>query len=187
LGGGAPPIQKYFWLNAFGGSKLKSGIMLSVNLHHLESDEIRLQGELSAAELDFGLKDEMIRAGNPLRYDLTVERLDDGLLLTGSLRLVLNCQCVRCLKMFNRELVLEDWTCHLPLVGEEKVRVENDCVDLTPFVREDMLLEFPQHPLCKPECAGLGKIGKGKARKASGENELEPSAWAELDKLKLKI
>ena len=160
--------------------------MLSVNLHHLESHNIRLQGELSAAELDFGVNDEMIRAEKPLCYDLTVESLDGGLLLTGSLRLTLDCQCVRCLKPFGWELVLEDWTCHLPLTGEDKARVENDSVDLTPLVREDMLLEFPQHPLCKPDCAGLGKIGKGKARKAGSESELEPSAWAELDKLKLK-
>ena len=135
--------------------------MFSVNLHHLESHKIRLQGELPAAELDFGVKDEMIRAEKPLRYDLTVERLDGGLLLTGSLRLVLDCQCVRCLKTFEQELVLKDLTCHLPLAGEERARVENDCVDLTPIVREDMLLEFPQHPMCEPECAGLVKIGKG--------------------------
>jgi uncharacterized metal-binding protein YceD (DUF177 family) len=49
-------------------------------------------------------------------------------------------------------------------------------------VREDMLLEFPQHPLCKPECAGLKK----KPRKPTGgEEEIEPSKWSELDKLKL--
>ena len=47
------------------------------------------------------------------------------------------------------------WTLHLPLEGEDKVTVENDCVDLTPFVREDILLEFPQHPLCKPDCARI--------------------------------
>jgi len=39
----------------------------------------------------------------------------------------------------------------LPLEGEEKTPVDNDCVDLTPFAREDMLLEFPQHPVCEPE------------------------------------
>ena len=54
--------------------------MLSVNLRHLESHEIRLHGELPLAELDFGVHDEMIRAGQPLRYDLTVEKLDDALL-----------------------------------------------------------------------------------------------------------
>ena len=156
--------------------------MLSVNLRHLESHEIRLEGELAAAELDFDLHDEMIRAEQPLRYDLTVEKLSDALLVTGSLKLVLDCQCVRCLKAFKHKLVLEDWTCHLPLAGEEKAAVNNDCVDLTPFVREDMLLEFPQHPLCKPDCGGLKK---SQAPKTGGKDRSESAAWAELDKLKL--
>src|ERR1035441_1911092 len=115
--------------------------MLSLNLRHLEAHEIRLEGELAAAGLDFDLRDEMIRAEQPLRYDLTVEKMDDALLVTGSLRLILDCQCVRCLKSFKHRLVLEDWSCHLPLTGVEKVSVNNDCVDLTPFVREDILLE----------------------------------------------
>jgi uncharacterized protein len=156
--------------------------MLSVNLRHLETHEIHLEGELAAAELDFGLRDEMIRAEQPLRYDLTVEKMPDALLVTGSLELVLDCQCVRCLKPFAQRLVLEDWTCHLPLSGEEKVAVNNDCADLTPFVREDMLLEFPQHPLCKPDCGGLKK---GQAQKTGGKDKSASSAWAELDKLKL--
>jgi uncharacterized protein len=156
--------------------------MLSVNLRHLEAHEIRLKGELAAAELDFDLHDEMIRAEQPLRYDLTVEKLSDALLVTGSLKLVLDCQCVRCLKAFKQRLVLEDWACHLPLAGEEKVAVNNDCVDLTPFVREDMLLQFPPHPLCKPDCVGLKK---GQALKTGGKDVAASSAWAELDKLKL--
>jgi uncharacterized protein len=106
----------------------------------------------------------------------------DALLVTGSLRIILNCQCVRCLKAFEHRLVLEDWTCHVPLAGEEKAPVNNDCVDLTPLVREDMLLEFPPHPLCKPDCVGLKK---GQAPKTSGKDKAASSAWAELDKLKL--
>jgi uncharacterized protein len=156
--------------------------MLLVNLRHLEAHEIRLAGELAAAELDFALCDEMIRAEQPLRYDLAVEKLDDALLVTGSLELILDCQCVRCLKSFKHKLVLEDWACHLPLIGDEKVSVNNDCVDLTPFVREDTLLEFPQHPLCKPDCGGLKK---SQARKIGGKDKSESAAWAELDKLKL--
>ena len=156
--------------------------MLSVNLRHLAAHEIHLDGELPAAELDFGLRDEMIRAEQPLGYDLTVEKVADALLVTGSLRLVLDCQCVRCLKPFAQRLVVEDWTCHLPLAGEDKVVVNNDCVDLTPFVREDMLLEFPQHPLCKPDCGGLKK---DQSPKTGGKDDSKSSAWAELDKLKL--
>jgi uncharacterized protein len=156
--------------------------MLLVNLRHLEAHEMHVQGELSAAELDFGLRDEMIRVEQPLRYDFIVEKMHDALLVTGSLQLILDCRCVRCLKSFEQRLVLEDWACHLPLAGGEKVPVNNDCVDLTPFVREDILLEFPQHPLCKPDCGGLKK---GKAHKTGGKDVAMSSAWAELDKLKL--
>ena len=156
--------------------------MLSINLRHLEAHELRLEGELAAVELEFDLHDEMIRAEQPLRYDLTVEKLSDALLVTGSLKLVLDCQCVRCLKSFKQRLVLEGWACHLPLAGEEKASVNNDCVDLTPFVREDMLLEFPAHPLCKLDCGGLKK---GQARKTGGRDAAASAAWAELDKLKL--
>jgi uncharacterized protein len=157
--------------------------MLKFNLRHLEEGEIHLQGELPVAELDFGVTDEMVRAEKPLRYDLQVELLDDSLLVTGSLRLTLDCECVRCLKAFKYELQLDDWTVHLPLEGEGKVSVNNDCVDLTPFVREDTLLEFPQHPLCQPDCVGLSK--KIKASEAENKEDPKPLVWVELDKLKL--
>ena len=156
---------------------------LFVNLRHLEEHEVRLKGELPVAELDFGVQDEMIRLEKPLKYDLQVEQLHDSVLVTGSLKLVLDCECVRCLKPFAYKLEMKGWALHLPLEGEDKVSVLNDCIDLTPFVREDMLIEFPQHPLCKPECAGLKK--KTKVQKAGAEEEKPPSPWTELDKLKL--
>ena len=155
---------------------------LIINLRHLEEHNVLLRGELPVDELDMETGDEMIHVTHPLRYDIEVQKLADGLLVRGSLRLALECRCVRCLEPFTHELVLPAWTCHLPFAGEDRVTVTNDCVDLTPFAREDMLLEFPQHPLCKPDCGGL-KTKTGKARKTA--DEMTPSAWAELDKLKL--
>jgi uncharacterized protein len=155
---------------------------LPVNLRHLENQELHLKGELPVADLGFGLTDELIRLENPLRYDLTVEQLHDSLLVQGSLKLTLDCECVRCLKPFTYKLALKNWALHLPLAGDDKVSVNNDCVDLTPFVREDMLLEFPQHPLCKPECAGLKR--KPKVHEV-GDEKIKPDAWAQLDKLKI--
>jgi uncharacterized protein len=157
--------------------------MLKVNLRHLEEHGLHLKGELSVAELDLGLNDDLIQAEKPLRYNLSVELLNDAVLVTGSLALPLNCECARCLKKFSTDLKLANWALHLPLEGEDKVPVDNDCVDLTPFVREDILLDFPQHPLCKPECAGL----KSKtARKPKVLEKQDLDVWAKLDKLKLK-
>ena len=158
--------------------------MIKFNLRQLEEHEIHLKGELPVAELAFDVQDELIRTEKPLRYDLEVESMHDAILVQGSLRLTLNCECVRCLKPFKYEVALTDWALHLPLEGEDKVSIENDSIDLTPFVREDMLIEFPQHPLCKPECAGLKK--KNEVRKAGELKKTEkPSVWTELDKLKL--
>src|ERR1017187_25445 len=131
--------------------------MLKVNLRHLDEHQIHLQGELPVTELDLGVNDELVRAEKPLRYDLSVELLHAAVLATGSLVLPLDCECARCLKKFKTELKLTGWAAHLPLEGEDKVAVENDCVDLTPFVREDILLDFPQHPLCRSEERRVGK------------------------------
>ena len=157
--------------------------MIKVNLRHIEEHGVRLKGELSVADLDLGVTDDLIRADKPLHYDLSVEQLQDAILATGTLTLPLECECSRCLKKFKSELKLAGWAIHLPLEGEDKVAVENDAVDLTPFVREDILLDFPQHPLCRPDCAGL----KNKAaRKAGAVEKPAVDAWAKLDKLKLK-
>jgi uncharacterized protein len=122
----------------------------------------------------------------PLTYDLKAERMEEGLLVQGRLWLEMDCECGRCLKPFRQEFKLENWACLLPLEGEEAVPINNDCVDLTPFVREDILLELPQRPLCKPDCPGLpvSKAGKTKKNALSGQTEAEKSAWAELNKLK---
>ena len=158
---------------------------LVVNLRHLEEHDVMLRGELSVAELDLDTCDEMIRVTRPLRHEIEVQLLDDSLLVHGWLKFTLECRCVRCLKSFECELELNPWTCHLPLEGEERVPVANDCADLTPYVREDMLLELPQHPLCKPDCRGLERIKAGKAQNIGRQDELIPSVWSELDKLKL--
>jgi uncharacterized protein len=161
-------------------------MLLVVNLRHLAKHNLVLQGELPARELDIDTHDEVIRVTQPLRYDAEVQKLAKSLLLRGELRLALDCQCVRCLKPFQHPLAIEDWTCDVPLDGEEAARVVNDCVDLTPYVREDILLALPQHPLCDPKCRGLKQPDIGKVKKSStGLVGKDPSAWAELDKLKL--
>ena len=158
---------------------------LKINLRHLEDHEIHLTGELPVAELDLVVNDELIRTEKPLRYDLSAELLHDAVLVTGSLVLPLDCECGRCLKKFKTELKLSGWAAHLPLEGEEKVSIDGDCVDLTPFVREDILLDFPQHPLCRPDCAGLKKK-KNTAVRAEAAEKSASVVWAELDKLKIK-
>ena len=156
---------------------------LTVNLRHLEAHDIRLAGSLPIGELDIDPLDQVIRVCHPLEHDLEVQKLEDSLLVQGHLHLVLECRCVRCLEPFQHRVEIPNWTCHLPFHGEDRVAVVNDCVDLTPFVREDILLEFPRHPLCNAECRGLPRASIGKMR-STGKTETGSPAWAELNKLK---
>jgi uncharacterized protein len=159
---------------------------LTVNLRHLEEGELHLKGELPLEELDIDTRDEVIQLTRPLKYDIEVQEMENGLLAQGSLDLLLSCECVRCLKKFDYPVRLPQWAAHLAFQGEEPTPVINDCVDLTPAIRDDILLEFPQHPLCDPECRGLPKTTVGKAKNTSGEDDAngKSSPWSELNKLK---
>ena len=159
---------------------------LLVNLRHLETRDVRLKGELPVAELDIATPDEMIRATQPLEYDLEAQRIEDSLLVRGRVRLALECECVRCLKPVAHVIELDEFTLLLELAGEEATPIENDCVDLTPHVREDILLAFPQHPLCDPQCSGLGKGHVATSKKTGAGRGKTATDWADLDKLKLK-
>jgi len=156
---------------------------LTFNICHLGKKDLHLEGELPVEELELELRDDVLRPDGPLSYDLEAEEMDDAALVRGNICLSLRCICVRCLKEFTDTLEIDDWTCHLPLKGEDATPIVNDLVNLTPYIREDILLALPQHPLCEPECGGL-KLPA--SVKDPGEtSEKTSSAWAELDKLKL--
>jgi uncharacterized protein len=159
---------------------------LIINLRHLEGQELHLEGEIPVEELDVAGLDDLIRPDGGLKYDLAAERHERGMLLQGRLSLSLQCECARCLAPFRHELVLSNWCAMLPWEGEDAVVVRNDSVDLTPYLREDMVLALPQRPLCKPECGGfqVRSADDSGATQAMPSSESSP-AWAVLNNLKL--
>ncbi len=158
---------------------------LKVNIRHLEAGDVLLRGELSVAEAGLDCADELVHARQPVRYDLTAQKSGRDVLVQGKVGLVLDCECARCLKAFQQRLELGHWMALVPLAGPEKAEIKDDCVDLTPFLREDILLEFPQHPLCEADCAGLPNRAEKNARQTKSASQTPGSpVWSELNKLK---
>lgn len=153
---------------------------LKFNIRHIEDNDVHLEGELSAEELQLENNDPLVVAKEPLKYDVNVQKNGSDILAQGRLELPLQCECARCLKPFKYKVLLEDWAALIPLHGDEKAPVENDLVDLTPYVREDILLNFPQHPLCSEECTGLPVRTDQKQKQTQSSS----GAWSELNKLK---
>lgn len=156
-----------------------------VNIRHLEAHSVELEGELPLEELDADPMDELIHLEKPLQYALEVQLVEGAILARGALELELSCECSRCLKPYTHKLQLDDWAVHLPLVGDDQVPVNNDQVDLTPYIREDIVLAFPQQPLCEQECKGLSRPPEAIEEHGRRESDETSSAWAELNKLKL--
>jgi len=159
---------------------------LAINLRHLAKRDLELVGSLAAAEMDLEGLDPLIDSTGRVFYQLTVAKMQDSLHVTGHWAFGITCQCVRCLKSFRLELGCPALLLELPLSGEEALAIEGDFVDLTPHLREEIVLAFPQHPLCGPGCRGLDfPAPQGNELQPGSESAETSSAWAVLDKLKL--
>jgi uncharacterized protein len=157
-----------------------------INLQLLERKPQQLEGEIPFAELAPDFADELIRLPGALTYRLTAELQRPAVLLTGELTTEVECDCARCLRTFLLPVAVQEFSALVPLDGEDSVPVDGDFADLTPILREDILLALPTNPLCREDCRGLPD--KTDARdnhfSATSPDRGNP-AWEALDKLKL--
>ena len=160
---------------------------LKVNLRLLERTPQKLVGELPVVEFAADFHDEVVRFAEPLRYDLEVTRQGPDVLVQGTVSIMLECSCARCLSSFQTRLDINDFSAFVPLAGEEAIPKDGDFADLTPLVREDTFLALPTKPLCRPECRGLPvKAPARDSRLGATPSEVaSTSPWAALEKLKL--
>ena len=88
-----------------------------------------------------------------------VSRTPQGLLFEGKFKAVVATECVRCLEPFNQSLETdfnEVYAYKSHSFTESGLYVPEDGnIDLSPIVREYLMLENPMKPLCRPDCQGL--------------------------------
>ena len=129
---------------------------ITLHLDQLKQQDVHLTGSLDAPSLDLQLgRDVLVHSAEELDYALDATQADDTLLVRGSLKINFNCDCARCLESFIFTLEMDEWICALPLKGPDAVATNGEHLDLTPWVREDILLGLPQHPHCGEACKGL--------------------------------
>lgn len=143
---------------------------MKIKVHQISEEGFRAQGEEPSGMLD--LKEELFRCEAPVQYDLHLSWVGKrGILARGRLSTVVKARCVRTLDWFDLPLVVEDFQCHVDhLLGDE--------VDLTPQMREDILLLLPANPV-SPQAKPLQV--ESTAEEAAGSR-----IWGKLDQLKLK-
>ena len=130
---------------------------IKVHLDQLKEQDLHLEGEIAAEqlEMDLGGHHDLVRSAETLQYHLTATRSDDTVFVHGSLNMDFQCDCARCVKPFVFNMILPEWSCILPLKGDDAIEINGEYADLTPWIREDILLGLPHHPLCAETCRGL--------------------------------
>ncbi|NQT91714.1 MAG: DUF177 domain-containing protein [Lentisphaerae bacterium] len=121
-----------------------------------------------------------LRQNSPVRYDFTAHGTSGELIVKGRLAVDMSFRCRRCGEFF--VMTVEEGRFNRVL----EVSDENALVDLTPEIREAMILAFPSYPQCRSECRGLcSQCGKDLNAEQCGCGAPPDGRWGELDNIEL--
>lgn len=116
---------------------------------------------------DFGTEVLRVAEGEPLEFDVRLESVVEGVLVTGSVNATATGACVRCLDSisqpvtgrFQELFAYADRNAHHQEVGDEDAAevylVEDGLIDLDEVLRDAVVPSLPFQPVCRPDCPGL--------------------------------
>lgn len=137
---------------------------LVFNLLHLKQGEQKLSQELTSIDVDINNLDFI----GPITLDLTLVKNGDMVMVSGAVSYKLRLTCVNCLESFERsysEKIYQEYVksniaksavhSHLEEVDFVREFYTSDFFDLTPVVRDTILLSVPIAFWCRPDCPGV--------------------------------
>jgi uncharacterized protein len=115
------------------------------------------------APADLGIEVLRVPEGSPIEFDLRLEAVMEGVLVTGQAQARLEGECARCLAEIRDDVVAdfqelfayEESSTATEGEDEDTGRLEGDLLDLEPLLRDAVVLALPFQPLCQDDCPGL--------------------------------
>lgn len=155
---------------------------MMIDLTKLKEGGETFEGEepQSILELEEG---SLFDVRTPIRYRLLAELLPRELVVRGSLACRVASDCGRCGKRVDLEVRVPDF------LRVREYRELTEAIDLTPDMREDIILAFPNYPVCSSGCRGLCPQCGANWNETTcscrppGENQ----SWDALDQLKKRM
>ncbi len=152
---------------------------MKVHLRQIPNDGLHLEGEEECPIPELS-KDEIVCVG-PLRYSLDVGISEGSLWANGSLALPVEVRCVVCLDPFIHTIEVPEFAMLTEIAGPE-------VIDLTPFIREDILLNLPAYPRCDrtgERICPAPHTQRERSDTAEANAAARKPDWSALDKLDL--
>jgi uncharacterized protein len=127
---------------------------VKIIVNQVPAGGLYLEEEVNSGELD--LETDLIKFRSPLKLSARINRITNALTVDLNIKAVLFADCSRCLVEFEWEFN-KDVQLHYPLESSTTF------IDLTPDIREEVILDYPIKALCSLSCKGLCvKCGKNK-------------------------
>jgi len=150
---------------------------LIVDIARLDSEGETFSGETAADVLEMGAT-PLFKPLGGIVYEIHVEQIDGEFLAQGRVSHRFQCVCSRCAEVF--ELTVEDPA----FFANYPVAEAGEYVDLTPDMREAIILTLPGYPVCREECKGLcARCGVNLNHETCTCGPAQDGSWAALDQL----
>ncbi|MFT3853306.1 MAG: DUF177 domain-containing protein [Ilumatobacteraceae bacterium] len=112
--------------------------------------------EMSVTQAELDVDDAHLAADAEVDVHLHLESLSDGIVVTGAVAAPWSGTCRRCLTPAAGVATAEVHELYQHTVTDpDAFELIGDQLDLRPMVRELLLLELPETPVCREDCAGL--------------------------------
>lgn len=128
------------------------------------------------------------RITGEIGVELTAVSNVDGVVVAGTVSIPWQVPCRRCLTTVSGTSEVAVDELYQDEVGDDDAfQIEGDQIDLAPAVREYVLLEVPDGPLCRDGCAGICPICgiDRNERVCDCDTTVRDERWAALDDLRL--
>ena len=152
---------------------------MKIHLRQIPAEGLHLEGEEPFPLSEVAPDD--VKATGALQYSLDIGITEGSLWANGNLSQPVELACVRCLEPFPFTIQVPSFAFLQELKGPE-------LFDLTPFLREDVILNLPSYPHCDREGGRVcpAKGGEPVPPESGEAKEKLEHDRAALNKLKLK-
>jgi uncharacterized protein len=174
-----------------GSNALREASKLSLDVSELlrrpgTSRRLEFTEELTGLTLDMG------QVRSDLSFDLLLESLVEGIVVSGHVRGSFALACIRCLREFDQPFDVslgEVLAYEGQPGGEEGYRIVGDHAHLEPVVRDAVVLAMPLNPLHAPGCKGLCPVCGADLNETDCGHRPERTdlRWEPLAELKKKL
>ncbi|MFA5430055.1 MAG: DUF177 domain-containing protein [Candidatus Omnitrophota bacterium] len=119
---------------------------MKIDVRNIPPEGLFREENIPPEELD--METELVSLSGPVAVKARIFRIGDILDINAAVSAVLELSCSRCLCDYSLPLAKAFRFDHRIESGEEEA-------DLTPYIRDELMVDYPVKPLCNDNCKGL--------------------------------